>query len=361
MMHLASSSRSAALEGDLNHMALDPIKPEKLAPSWIVGATKDLSEDQPLTVLRGYIGPSTDNDQFDANKARIYLDAGLKRYVEIPQKIAKFAVRVREESGLYYVWILWNPHQNPKQLDYHLDVGSTAIALRGYVALKQPPAAPHAVPDAAPDAAAPAEGLPEAAAPAAAPVEEAAAAAAPAAPVEEAAAAAAAAAAAPEVGKTFRLYFDVALTHYLEIHNKNFRYGVQLDEEKSPLHLCYIWIDRDASVTEHQTAVKRSYPAGLLEGLVVQDYLGGPVGADLVTGDPGPGGTWSGQAGGAGLGPWGVAPSAAPGSCAAGYGSAGQGGYVWWTTQPGCLPSSSCPSMTICPHGPVTESQMPGC
>jgi hypothetical protein len=223
-------------------------------------------------------------------------------------------------------------------------VGSNVIALRGYVFSQKEPT-DAATPDAAaPDAAAPDEGLPVAAAPdAAAPAEE------------------AAAASAPERGKTFRLYFDVALTHYLEILNKNFRYGVRLDPGKSPLGLCYIWIDRDASVTEHQTAVKRSYPAGLLEGLVVQDYLGGPVGADLVTGDPGPGGTWSGQAAGAGLGPWGVAPSAAPGSCTAGYGSAAQGGYVWWTSQPGCLPSSSCLSLTICAHGPVTESQMPGC
>ena len=265
-------------------MEEDDLDPASLLVDWVGEAAQKLSDavaGANLIVVRGYLGPGS-----TAATCRIYFDPGMRRYVEVQRTdVQQSHTTVRPSSGLEYFWLMWDANT----ITYHADGGVTltlpaqgggaattnyypaegVIVLRGYVGLN----------DADP--------------------------------------------------ANFRLYFDVALTHYLEIPNDSFRYGVQLDIDKSPLKLCYIWIDRGAQVTEHRTAVQRSYTAGLLEGVVVQDYLGGAVGAgaDPMVDRPNPG-----------------------------------GGGGWTSSEPGCPPSSGCASNPggFCGGAPVV-SGLPTC
>lgn len=269
---------------DLTKEVVFPGRTEWL-PKWL-SELESAGKTKHLIVLRGFIGPSSDGKGF-----RIYFDTDLRRYVEIADSQAVPAfVNVVPKSGLHYVWLEWDA--NTIQYHHGGSIGiplpgqtelfnipvrdsTDAIMVRGYLGLVDAPDDTSSpVNPAPPTPGTPSPvGLPTSGTPAAGAGGTAAA----------AAPTGASATATPAGGATaaayFRLYFDVGLTHYIEIPSKNFRYGVRLNTNNSPLELCYIWIDRDADVTEYRTEVNRSYKAGLLEGVVVQDYLGGRVSA----------------------------------------------------------------------------------
>ena len=249
-----------------------------------------------LIVLHGTIGPGR-----DPQHCRIYFGTNKQRYAEVPRSAVDQdnVFETQRGTGLYYVWLLWDPDE----VEYHAGGGAhvpkhkhgkgdttlplsdenyyppeDVIALRGYVGLFDPN------------------------------------------------------------GDMFRLYFDINLSHYLEIPLESFRYGFKLAEQKSQLNLCHIWIDRNAPVTEHRTALERSYLAGLLEGVVVQDYLGGAVGAHWQEGRPAQGP----PAGAGGPFPY---PIWGPPI----YGAQPPPEYgLWPSGVPGCPPSSSCSSLAGC-------------